>query len=132
MRIVLDTNVLISAVLNPSGAPARVLGSVLNQSVTLLLDNRILFEYEDVLSHDKFGLPKVHVKALLELFESEGENIDALATEATLADDDDRPFYEVALCGRADYLVAGHRGHFPKHTMIVTPRRFVEIMTRDG
>ena len=83
-----------------------------------------MFEHEDVLSCDEFGFPKVHVKALLEFLESEGEYINALATETTLADDHDRRFYEVALSGSADYLVTGNRGHFPKHTMIVTPRRF--------
>ena len=132
MRIVLDTNVLISAVLNPSGAPARVLGSVLNQSVTLLVENRIFFEYEDVLSRDKFGFPKIHVKALLEFFESEGEYISAAATEAAFADDDDRPFCEVAHSGKADYLVSGNRAHFPKNKMIGTPRQFTGIMTREG
>lgn len=132
MRIVLDTNVLVSAVLNPNGAPARVLGSVLNRSVTLLLDNRILFEYEDVLRRERFGFPKVHVKALLDFVESEGEYIHAEAVEAPFDDDDDRRFYEVAVSGKADYLVTGNSGHFPKDKMIVSPRRFVDIITSEG
>jgi putative PIN family toxin of toxin-antitoxin system len=55
MRIVLDTNVIVSALINPNGTPGRILASILNGKVKILYDNRIIFEYIDVLSRKDFG-----------------------------------------------------------------------------
>ncbi|MCH7571195.1 MAG: putative toxin-antitoxin system toxin component, PIN family, partial [Deltaproteobacteria bacterium] len=50
MRVVLDTNVLVSALLRPAGPPARILDLILGRQVTLALDNRIFDEYRNVLA----------------------------------------------------------------------------------
>jgi predicted nucleic acid-binding protein len=57
MRIVLDTNVLVSAFLNYSGAPAQVLTLVLAGELKLVFDRRILDEYAGCL----------HVRALVSI-----------------------------------------------------------------
>ena len=49
MKIVFDTNVVVSALLSPSGLPARILNLVLNGTLTIVYDNNILAEYKDVL-----------------------------------------------------------------------------------
>ena len=48
MRVVLDTNVLISGLLNPNGPPAAVLNLLVNAKLELLYDSRILQEYMEV------------------------------------------------------------------------------------
>ena len=55
MPIVLDTNVLISGLLNPNGAPGRIIDLILNQQVQIAIDDRIVQEYVAVLSRPKFG-----------------------------------------------------------------------------
>ena len=128
MRIVLDTNVLISGVLNPHGAPGLILNSVLNKAVTLLLDDRILFEYREVLLRPKFHFPIDYIQSLLEFLEYESTYIIAGPSSALVPDSDDIPFYEVAISGRADYLVTGNDKHFPPEQLIVSPREFVDVL----
>ena len=130
MKIVLDTNVLVSALLNPSGPPASVLSLALSRSVTLLLDNRILFEYEDVLRRDRFGFPTYTVAALLDFFKSSALFMIPAPTSLKFTDDDDKPFYEVALSGEAEFLVTGNKTHFPKKPIVVAPRQFLDFYTR--
>jgi len=55
MNVVVDTNVIVSALINANGIPARILSLVLNGNIKILYDNRIIFEYINVLSMKKFG-----------------------------------------------------------------------------
>ena len=61
MRIVLDTNVVVSAFLSPEGPPGRVLALVTAERVDLLLDDHILAEYDDVLRRAKFDVHSIDV-----------------------------------------------------------------------
>jgi putative PIN family toxin of toxin-antitoxin system len=55
VKVVLDTNVIVSALINPYGAPASILGLVLEEKIELCYDTRILIEYRDVVMRPKFG-----------------------------------------------------------------------------
>lgn len=66
MKIVLDTNVIISSLLNSDGSPAGVLNLLLNGRITLLYDNRILGEYLAVISRDKFGFRREWIDSLID------------------------------------------------------------------
>lgn len=112
MRIVLDTNVLVSGLLNPHGPPGRVLDLVLSGTLTLLFDDRILSEYREVLARPRFGFNPVDVETVLAHLVSEGEAVLAAPIPFTLPDPDDLPFLEVALAGSADALVTGNASHF--------------------
>ena len=131
MRVVLDTNVLVAALLNPDRGPARALNMVLNGELRLLYDNRILFEYQDVLSRERFGFPVEDVHPLLDFIEQAGEYISATPVEEALEDTDDTPFFEVAISGRADYLVTCNKRHFPKEPRVVTPTELLQSVRRD-
>ena len=56
MRIVLDTNVIISGLITMDGMPAQIVNLLLNGRITLVLDGRILREYTEVMNRKKFGL----------------------------------------------------------------------------
>lgn len=131
MKIVLDTNVLVSALLNPSGPPASVVSLALSRSVILLLDNRVLFEYEDVLRRDRFGFPTYAVDALLDFFKTSALFINPAPTSLKFTDDGDKPFYEVAVSGEAEFLVTGNKRHSQKKPMVVAPRQFLDFYARD-
>lgn len=72
MKIVLDTNVLVSGLLSPQGAPATVLRSVLAGSVSICVDERILSEYRIVLARSKFDFDVERVAVLLGFLEATG------------------------------------------------------------
>jgi putative PIN family toxin of toxin-antitoxin system len=127
MKVVLDTNVIVSALLSPSGSPASVLTMVLRGSVSLLIDNRILFEYTDVLHREKFNFPRRAVDPLLDFFKASTLYVSAAPTSANLPDKDDRPFYEVAISGGADFLITGNKSHFPRKPIVVTPKQFLDM-----
>lgn len=54
MKIVLDTNVLVSGLINANGFPGRIIDLVRNNILQLIIDSRIMEEYSDVLNRDKF------------------------------------------------------------------------------
>lgn len=115
MNIVLDTNVVVSGLLNPFGAPAKVLHLVLSREVGLLVDSRILLEYRDVLTRGKFDFPRTDVARLLEFFDASGEHVVAEPIHTLMPDPDDAPFLEVACSGAAEALVTGNAKHYPAH-----------------
>jgi uncharacterized protein len=125
MRIVLDTTVLVSALLNPAGAPGSILRGVLDGQFVLLVDNRIMFEYSNVLRRPKFRFDPADVRAVLDFVEHEAEYVTAPPTNREFADPDDTPFYEVAIGGGANYLVTGNSQHFPEESLICSPSQFL-------
>ncbi len=127
-RIVLDTNVLVSAILTPFGTPASVLSAVLNGNTPLLYDDRIISEYRQVLMRKKFNFDADLVSHVLDYIEAVGEHISAPPLNIKLKDPFDLPFVEVAVAGHADVLVTGNKKHFPKLSgvQILTPTEFLK------
>jgi putative PIN family toxin of toxin-antitoxin system len=125
MKVVVDTNVLISALLSPAGPPAQILNLVLNGRLTVLYDNRMLSEYREVMRRPKFRFEADAVEALLEFIGAEGEYVVAEPQPAPIKDEDDRAFYEVALSGGARRLVTGNASHYPRDKRIVSPAEFL-------
>ena len=126
MRIVLDTNVLVAGLLNPNGAPASILNLIVRGSGLLLYDNRILQEYMEVLRRERFGFDQESVDALIAFIGEEGEYVVAEPVMESFNDKDDRAFYEVAVSGKADYLVTGNKTHFPNVELIRSPRELID------
>ena len=130
MRIVLDTNVLVSGFLSPHGPPGAILRSVLAGSVTLCFDERILAEYRDVLTRGSLKLDGERVDAVLEFIEANGESVLAEALGVELPAAADTMFVEVASAAGADCVVTGNRRHFPAELLgdsrVLVPREFVD------
>lgn len=128
MRIVLDTNVLISGIITSFGNAARILDMILLGEITALYDDRILEEYREVLHRAKFAFEKNVIDDFLALIESEGVKVTAAPLNEEFIDNDDIPFLETAVAGLADVLITGNKRHFrikSKHA------RQVKIMTPD-
>ena len=75
MRIVLDTNVLVSGLLNPNGTPGRILDLILGRYLTLLYDDRIIGEYSDVLARPQLDIAEHQSVAILSFFRLAGEQV---------------------------------------------------------
>ena len=135
MRVVIDTNVLVSGTLNPHGAPGRVIDALLAQTITALHDDRILAEYREVLLRPAFGFRHTDVEILLDFLESAGEHVSARPLAVVLPDPDDLPFLEVAISGGAEALITGNVRHFkPRRgevrVRIATPSEFVRDLEK--
>ncbi len=134
MRIVLDTNVLVSGLLNPHGAPGRIVDLLTSGDLVLLHDDRIIAEYGQVLARPRFGFAGADVSALLGFIEWSGEAVVARPLNVVLPDPDDLSFLEVAAAGEADALVSGNTRHFKptrgKHPVkVYDPARFWAIVS---
>ena len=134
-RVVIDTNVVISAAITDRGIPAAVLDLVAAHAATLCVSAPILAEYEGVLLRPKLRLDMVRVSWLLDLMRKEGVLIAPVRAVKESPDEADNRFLECAVAAGADYLVTGNTKHFPREfetTKIVTARRFLEIIAALG
>jgi putative PIN family toxin of toxin-antitoxin system len=133
MRAVIDTNVLVSGIINPHGSPGRVIDSILSQAITVLYDDRILLEYRDVLLRPLFGFQASDVNVLVDFIEFSGDQTTAGTVDIVLPDPTDLPFLEVAIAGSADALVTGNLKHFKPtrgcHTVsVLSPVEFLRLI----
>ena len=112
MRVVLDTNVVVSGLLSAYGPPARIVDLVVTGDLVLLFDDRLLSEYEEVLRRSRFGFDAVDVDALLNVIFHEGEAVVPQPLDLQLPDPDDQPFAEVAIVSKAEALITGNIRHF--------------------
>ncbi|GMR23994.1 MAG: putative toxin-antitoxin system toxin component, PIN family [Acidobacteriota bacterium] len=136
MRIVLDTNVVVSGLLTPFGAPAQIVRMVASGHLVLCYDARVLTEYEDVLRRPKFDFPDAAVSAVLDQIEEEGFSFATTPLRTPLPDRDDEPFLEVAVAANIETpddpvpLVTGNSKHYPEENRqgvkVVTPRFFID------
>jgi len=133
VRIVLDTNVLIAALLSPFGAPAQLLDLTIAGEVALLLDDRILAEYHEVARRPKFGFAEHDLVRVLDAITVLAEHVSARPLDVSLPDPGDLPFLEVAAAGSADSFVTGNARHFVSRrghhaVRIATPREMLELL----
>ena len=132
MRVVIDTNVLVSGMLSPHGPPGRIVDAVLAKGLAVVYDDRILGEYRAVLRRPRFGFRPQDVDAFLDFVELSGEPAVGLLLTVVLPDPSDLPFLEVAAGGRADALITGNAKHFrPRRgshrVLVCTPAEFVHL-----
>jgi len=130
MRIVVDTNVVVSGTMASARPPGLVIRAILRRDVTLLLDERIAAEYVEVMARP--SLPGSTERRL-----SFARDLLAVAVRVTattqldgLPDADDAPFLAVALDAAADHLVTGNLRHFPaacrRGVSVLTPRELID------
>jgi putative PIN family toxin of toxin-antitoxin system len=113
MLIVHDTNVLVSGVLNPAGAPGRLVDLILAHRGAVAYDDRLLAEYRRVLTRSRFHIQPEEVHNLLAAWQNAGILVTASSLKIESAPDpDDLPFAEVAYAAQADALVTGNPKHF--------------------
>ncbi len=116
LRLVLDTNVLISALWKPGSVPDRAVTAIVAHGARVLYDARILDEWRTVLARPKFKkIPRERTAALIDELVAHGEEVhDVTPWPHAMKDDDDRIFVEVALAGKATVLVTGNLKDYPQ------------------
>ena len=129
MRVVLDTNVLISAALKPGGLEASVVAAALAGRVEVWVTEQVWAEYEEVLARPKFAGVRETSRHLLDDLHTCARRIAAVAPVTLALDEDDNRFLECAVAAEANYLVTGNLRHFPNAcgvTRTVNARGFAE------
>ena len=130
--VVIDTNVLISALLSKhsDAATVQVLNAVFDGTIIPVFNDEILEEYDNVLHRPKFKFPDANIQLLLDTIKTYGVFAKQLITNEILPDPKDLVFYEVVMAKQDEnaYLVTGNSKHFPKKPFIVTPNELLDIM----
>jgi putative PIN family toxin of toxin-antitoxin system len=131
LRLVVDTNIVMSAALKPDGLQRTVLLLAITKPARLYVSDVILTEYRDVLSRPELQIRKGPRQQLFDLIRKRAHLIDAVQTVQITHDPEDNIFIECADAARADYLVTGNVRHFPrfwKNTKVVTSREFLSLV----
>ena len=134
MKVVLDTNVLVSGLLKPRSKPAKILRLILQGDIDIIISEHILSEYYEVLRREKFSFEREDIEEIIEIFRSYGIRATALLETAWLPDPDDIPFLEAAMSMKADALVTGNKKHFPakncKGVKVMSPSEFLHHLSK--
>jgi putative PIN family toxin of toxin-antitoxin system len=130
LRLVIDTNVLVSAALKPAGLQRTVLLLAITKPARLYVSQPILGEYREVLARPELHIRKGLRLQLLQLIKDRSYAVTPTRLLDVASDPDDNMFIECADAARADYLITGNIKHFPafwKKTKIITSREFVGL-----
>ena len=133
MRLVLDTNVLVSAFINPGGKPSQIVKMILGRRVDLCYNSVILGEYEKVMLRPKFSnkIDSGNIRRFIDLLRSIGIAFDPLPSTIKLLDESDRIFYDTAK-GSGSFLISGNTRHYPKEPFILLPADFLKRFERQS
>jgi uncharacterized protein len=130
IRVVLDTNILISALLSPQGPPTQVLLMVILQPDTqLCISGDVYAEYEEVIRRPRLNRTESEIAATLRAVRENGLWVIPTEKVHACSDPDDDIFLECAQAAAAQFLVTGNVRDFPatwSGTKIVTARQFLE------
>jgi putative PIN family toxin of toxin-antitoxin system len=133
IRVVVDTNILISALLRPQSLPAQVFLITLSEpAVRLCMSSEIYAEYEDVICRPRLGRSPKEIADTLQAVREMGLWIKPSVRVQGCSDPDDDIFLECAQAAQAHYLVTGNLKDFPSvwdKTQIVTARQFLNEVT---
>ncbi len=130
LRLVLDTNVVISAALKPEGLQRTVFLLAITKPARLYVSETILAEYRMVLARPELRILKGLQLQFLDLVANRARLVSPTRPVSASRDPDDDKFLECADEARADYLVTGNLRHFPrfwKATKVVSGREFVSL-----
>jgi len=136
MKIVLDTNVLVSGLLTPFGPSGEIVRMVSAGKLILYIDARILSEYHEVLQRPKFKFNNDHINTLISFIKHNGQFVSALPLKSSLPDPDDEPFLEVAIAGNVRSLITGNIAHYPSSLReginILSPSKSLEYYRKEN
>jgi len=131
IRVVIDTNIIVSALLQPLGPPAQVLALAISGLIELFITAKIYAEYEEVIRRAKFRREEQTIVTTLDTIRNRAHWVRPTEIVQSCSDPDDNIFLECADAARADYLVTGNQKHFPKFwkaTKVITPREFMSLV----
>ena len=131
LRLVIDTNVLVSAVLKPEGLQRTVFLLATTKPARWYVSDPIMEEYSAVLARPELKIRKSLRLQVIQLIKNHTYSVTPSQLPQVTSDPDDNIFLECADAARADYLVTGNQRHFPrfwKKTKVINSREFLDIV----
>jgi putative PIN family toxin of toxin-antitoxin system len=136
MRVVVDTNILVRAVIRPQGTVGPVLLRLRDGDYTLLDSRPLLEELMDVLNRprirEKYRLTNQDIQTVAGLVLLHGEEVTPMERITACRDPKDDKFLEVAVVGKADVIVSGDKDLLVLHPYagipIVPPNAFLRML----
>jgi putative PIN family toxin of toxin-antitoxin system len=134
IRAVIDTNVLVSALISPSGNEALIVLAIQQGLIKPYFTEEILAEYAGVLARPKFSFPQNEIEALLALLQVQGEVVHGQrALPYAFPDPEDEKFLACAKAVAADFIVTGNKRDFPQEACgtveIVNAAELLDLIT---
>lgn len=128
--VVIDTNVFVSAYLthNLESATSKIVAHLMQGDITLLYNDEIMAEYEEVLSREHLHISNIERETLFAYIREKGIKAERATFDELFIDEDDRVFYEIALSKEDSFLVTGNIKHFPVDPRVVTPSQMLQII----
>ena len=136
LRIVIDTNVIVSSVLSKKGAPAQLMDAWSDHVFDIVASEAILREVERVLSEPRlkqvFNITEERIARLIEMLSQDGVLVPGTANVhgSVPADPTDEMFLAAAVDGNAEVLVSGDKDLLNpvsyNGVVITTARQFLD------
>ena len=131
LRVVLDTNVIVSALLRQKGAPSAILDAATSKQFRCYVSESLLDEYREALTRGYLGLNQRRAAKFIADFRDVAIFVVPGKKLAVARDPDDDRVMECALEAGADFIVTGNTRDFPAHfhgVRVVTPRDFLFVL----
>jgi putative PIN family toxin of toxin-antitoxin system len=131
LRLVIDTNVVVSAAIKPDVLQRTVVLLALTRPARWYMSSDILSEYSAVLARPELGIRRGLRQQLLQLIKNRTHTVAPSRLPVVTTDPADDFFVECADAARADYLITGNQRQFPefwKSTKIISSREFLNII----
>jgi uncharacterized protein len=131
LRLVIDTNALVSAALKPAGLQRTLLLLAMTRPARWYVSRPIFEEYREVLGRPELQIRKGARRQLLQIIKNRSHFVVPKRSIEVTKDPDDNIFLECADAAGADYLITGNQKHFPKFwkkTKVITPREFISLV----
>jgi putative PIN family toxin of toxin-antitoxin system len=125
MNVVLDTNIIVSAVLSPDGNPAKIIALIPEKEIQVYYGIGILSEYRDVLSRPRLKITVEIQRRIVNAIIKVGILLEPTTSTIPLPDETDRVFYDTAKEAGA-ILITGNIKHYPAENFIMTPSQFLK------
>ena len=131
LRLVIDTNVVVSAALKPEGMQRTVVLLAMSKPARWYVSDAIVAEYAAVLARPELKIRRGLRLQLRQLIENHTRMVTPSRLRQVTSDPADNMFVDCADAARADYLITGNQRHFPtfwKNTKIIASSEFLSII----
>jgi putative PIN family toxin of toxin-antitoxin system len=131
LRLVIDTNVVVSAALKPEGLQRTMVLLAMTWPARWYVSDAIMLEHGMVLARPELKIRRSLRQQLLQLIKNRTRVVTPSRLPQVTSDPDDNIFIECADAARADYLVTGNQHHFPtfwKNTKIISSSEFLRVI----
>lgn len=133
IRVVLDTSVLVSAVITPTGPNAQVFDLITIGKIRPCLTEEVLDEYHRVFEYERLKhLDRRRIARLRGLLEAASIKVKPRGRLKISGHEDDNRIYECAVAAKANYIITENTKHFTKPyklTRIITSRQLLDMFT---